>query len=103
LYGQRRRVAVWGPLIVFSLASGILRGPWWTMLPWPVICLAIGVWLVIDESPTYDMPGFGYYVGTGAAIICVLAALLGRGIAVGLQPRGRHRDRDAAGDQDEYV
>jgi len=72
---------VWFLFVGLSFATGLMRGPWWTALAWPVASMGLGVYAVANEGPNYDMHGFGYSLGAVAAVVCVAAWLLGRGVA----------------------
>jgi hypothetical protein len=80
---------VWYGLIFLSLCTGLLRPPWWTMFVWPAASMGVGVSAVMTEEPNYDMHGFGYFVGGVAAVLCLVAWLLGRGVAAvsGARPK----------------
>ena len=80
---------VWLVFVGLSFATGTVRLPWWTLLVWPTASLGLGVYLVADEPPDYDMHGFGYYVGGFVGLVCVAAWLLGRGLAALVRGRGR--------------
>jgi hypothetical protein len=71
---------IWLLFIALSFGTGLLRLPWWSMLLWPAASIALGVYAVLQESPNYDMHGFGYAVGGLVALICVAAWLLGRAV-----------------------
>jgi hypothetical protein len=87
----------WFFLVGLSFATGLLRLPWWTVLVWPAVSFGLGAYLVADEPPNYDMPGFGYYVGGSVAVVCVAAWLLGRGLAALARGRGNTADSLLAG------
>jgi hypothetical protein len=72
---------LWFALVLLSAVTGLCRGPWWTGLLPAVTAIAVGVLAVVTEPANYDMHGFGYLVGAVAAVVCVLAWLLGFGMA----------------------
>lgn len=81
---------VWYVVVLLSLCTGLLRRSWWTILGWPAISMGLGVYASVDESPNYDMPGLGYYVGGFVAVVCIIGWLLGRGAAT-LAHRGNRK------------
>jgi hypothetical protein len=81
---------IWWLLLVMSICTGVLRVPRWTVLVWPVASVALGIYLVADEPANYDMHGFGYGLGGFVAVLCVVAWLVGRGLAVAVHGRSAH-------------
>jgi hypothetical protein len=71
----------WLLLVGLGFVMGLLRLPWWTVAVSPAVSLGVGALSVADEPPSYDMPGFGYYLGVAGAVLAVFAWLLGRGLA----------------------
>lgn len=74
-------MAIWALLVGGSFLTGRF-GPTWAMLSGPASSLALGAWAVNAEPLGYDMHGFGYFVGACWAVVCVIAAVLGRGLRV---------------------
>ena len=72
---------IWLLLLAVSCFVGLLRLPRWTVLVAPIASVGVGVYAVADEPANYDMHGFGYAVGGLAAVLCVVAWLLGRALA----------------------
>jgi hypothetical protein len=83
---------LWFFLIVLSGWCGFAFRTWWTILLAPILAGALGAYSVATEGENYDMHGFGYHVAALVAVVCVIAWLLGRGIAA-LLDRLRAPDR----------
>jgi hypothetical protein len=78
---------VWSLIVFASFALGLLRLPWWSLLIGPAVSLGLGAYAVAREPTYFDMHGFGYVFGAFAAVVCAVAWLLGRGLAIWLGPR----------------
>lgn len=81
---------IWLLFIALSFGTGLLRLPWWSMFLWPAASIGVGVYAVLEESPSYDMHGFGYVIGGLVAVVCVAAWLLGRALIALLTRRSGH-------------
>lgn len=78
---------MWLVFPLLAVGVGLARWPWWTVALCPAASMALGISVVANEPPNYDMHGFGLSLGIAGAVASVVAWLIGRGIAAVRQSR----------------